>query len=86
MPENAPVPLNRTERVLVAMIVAIVAMSLAAIAGTMIGASSGADMSGGIWPSLMLIGYLGLPAAFLLIVSFIILSARRRRPSRNGGR
>lgn len=86
MPENAPVPFNRTERVLVAIIVALVVMALVAIAGTMFGAAIGAEMSSGLWPSLMLIGYLALPAAFVLIVTFIIVSARRRRPTRDGGR
>lgn len=68
------------------MIVAIVTMSLVAIGGTMIGAAAGAEMDTGLWPALMLVGYLGLPVAFLLIVTFIILSARRRRPTRDGGR
>lgn len=68
------------------MIVAIVAMSLVAIAGTMIGAAMGAEMASGLWPALMLVGYLGLPVAFLLIVVFIVLSARRRRPSGDGDR
>ncbi len=86
MPENAPVPLNRIERVLAAMILAIIAISLAAIVATMLGAGAGLDMSGGIWPSLMLVGYIGLPIAFLLIVTFLIVSARRRRTARDGGR
>lgn len=86
MPENAPVPLNRIERVLAAMILAIIAISLLAIVATMLAAGSGAQMSGGIWPSLMLIGYIGLPIAFLLILTFLIVSVRRRRTARDGGR
>ncbi|MGN6272041.1 MAG: hypothetical protein ACTHMQ_03015 [Protaetiibacter sp.] len=86
MPENAPVPLNRIERVLAAMILAIIAISLLAIITTMLAAGSGAEMSGGIWPSLMLIGYIGLPIAFLLILTFLIVSVRRRRAARDGGR
>jgi TRAP-type C4-dicarboxylate transport system permease small subunit len=86
VPENAPVPLNRTERVLAAMILAIIAVSLLAIISTMLAAGAGTEMSGGIWPSLMLVGYIGLPIAFLLIVAFLIVSARRRRTSRDGER
>jgi ABC-type multidrug transport system permease subunit len=86
VPENAPVPLNRIERVLAAMIFAIIAVSLIAIVVVMIAAGAGAEMSGGIWPSLVLVGYIGLPLAFLLIVAFLIVSVRRRRTPRDGGR
>ncbi|HET8896704.1 MAG: hypothetical protein M3Y46_12790 [Actinomycetota bacterium] len=86
MPENAPVPLNRIERVLAAMILAIIAVSLLAIISTMLAAGAGTEMSGGIWPALMLVGYIGLPIAFVLIVTFLIVSARRRRTTRDGGR
>ncbi|MCS0498825.1 multidrug ABC transporter ATPase [Protaetiibacter mangrovi] len=87
MPENAPVPLNRIERVLAAMIAAIVGISIIAIVATMIAASSGAEMSGGIWPALVLVGYIGLPLAFLLIVAFLVVSTvRRRRLDRDGER
>lgn len=68
------------------MILAIIAISLLAIITTMLAAGSGAEMSGGIWPSLMLIGYIGLPIAFLLILTFLIVSVRRRRAARDGGR
>ncbi len=86
MPENAPVPLNRIERVLAAMILSVIALSLLAIISTMLAAGAGTEMSGGIWPALMLTGYIGLPVAFLLIVTFLIVSARRRRTARDGGR
>lgn len=87
MPENAPVPLNRTERVLAAMIASIVGIAIIAIVTTMIAATSGADMTSGAWPGVALIGYIGLPIAFLLIVAFLIVSTvRRRRLARDGGR
>jgi hypothetical protein len=85
VPENAPVPLNRTERVLAAMIAGIVGISIIAIVATMIGAGSGADMSGGVWPTVVLIGYIGLPLAFLLIVAFLVTSTTRRRRLARGG-
>ncbi len=87
MPENAPVPLNRIERVLAAMIAAVAGISIIAIASTMIASVSGAAMSDGVWPAAVLVGYFGLPLAFLLIVAFIIVSSvRRRRIARAGER
>lgn len=87
MPENAPVPLNRTERVLAVMIASIVGLSIIAIVATMIAAASGTAMSGGIWPALVLVGYIGLPLAFILVIVFMIASTtRRRRIARDGER
>ena len=87
MPENAPVPLNRTERVLAAMIGSIIGLSVIAIVATMIGASSGADMRSWFFVFMMQLGYFGLPVAFLLIVTFLVVSTtRRRRIARDGER
>ena len=87
MPENAPVPLNRTERVLAGMIVGVVILSVGAIAATLIVANTGADMATGVWPPLLGVGYFGLPLAFLLILSFIVVTVvRRRRLAQDGGR
>ncbi|TXK19365.1 hypothetical protein [Homoserinibacter sp. GY 40078] len=87
MPENAPVPLNRTERVLAVMIATIVGFSIVAIVIVMIASGAGAEMSGGIWPTLVLVGFIGLPIAFLLVVAFIVVSVvRRRRIAQDGGR
>jgi len=87
VPENAPVPLNRTERVLAGMIASIVGLAIIAIVATMIGAASGTAMSGGIWPVLLLIGYIGLPLAFVLVIVFMVVSTtRRRRIARDGER
>lgn len=87
VPENAPVPLNRTERVLAVMIASIVGLSIIGIVVTMIGAASGAEMSGGVWPMLLLLGYIGLPIAFVLVIVFLVVSTtRRRRLARDGDR
>jgi len=86
VPENAPVPLNRIERVLAGMIGAILAVALAAIVAVMIAAGTGSDMSSGPWPMLLLVGYIGLPVVFLMIVTFLVTSARRRRAPRDGER
>lgn len=87
MPENTPVPLNRIERVLTVWIATIVGLSIIAIIVTIIANASGAVMSSGIWPTLVLIGYIGLPIAFVLVVVFLIVSTtRRRRLARDGER
>ncbi|PZQ90652.1 MAG: multidrug ABC transporter ATPase [Leifsonia xyli] len=87
MPENAPVPLNRIERVLAAMIASVVGISIVAIAATMIAKASGAEMGSGIWPAAVLVGLIGLPLGFLLIVTFLIVSTvRRRRLAQDGER
>ena len=87
VPENAPVPLNRTERVLAVMIASIVGLSIIAIVATMIGAAAGTSMGAGIWPVLLGIGYIGLPLAFILVIVFMVVSTtRRRRLARDGER
>jgi hypothetical protein len=68
------------------MIATIVGLSVLSIVIVMIASGGGSDMSTGVWPMLVLIGYVGLPLAFLLIVTFLIVSARRRRTTRDGGR
>jgi len=79
VPENAPVPLNRIERVLAGMIGALLAVSIVSIVSIMIAAGTGSDMGDGPWPTLLLTGYLGLPIVFLLIVVFLVASVTRRR-------
>ncbi|QEO09387.1 hypothetical protein [Protaetiibacter larvae] len=87
MPENAPVPLNRIERVLTVWIATIVGLSILAIVITIIGNASGAEMASGIWPALVLVGYIGLPIAFVLILVFLVVTTvRRRRLARDGER
>lgn len=87
MPENAPVPLNRIERVLAAMIAAVVGVSVIAIVATLIASAAGAAMTEGLWPAVAFTGYVGLPLAFVLIVVFLIVSTvRRTRLARDGER
>jgi len=85
VPENAPVPLNRIERVLAGIIGALLAVSIVAIVAVMIAAGTGSDMGGGPWPTLLLTGYIGLPIVFLLIVVFLVTSVTRRRRQAGDG-
>ena len=79
--------LNRTERTLAFIIAAIIGLSLLSIIALLIGGAVGASQSGGIWTTVAMIGFVGLPIAFLLIVVFLILSTvRRRRLAQDAGR
>ncbi len=79
----APRPgINRLERTLAIMIVAIVALALvcfvAVIAATYLGVGKDDGFSQGIWPAVFFVPYLGLPLAFVLIVIVIVSNGLRR--------
>ena len=87
MAEDAPVTLNRTERVLAVIIATIVGLTIIAIAALLIGGAVGADRKEGVWPVVATIPLIGLPIAFLLIVAFLIATTvRRRRLAQDAGR
>lgn len=60
------------------MIAAVGGFSLVAVAATLIGQANGVDMSGGIWPPIVLTPLIGLPIAFILIVVFLVMTVRKR--------
>ena len=70
------------ERVLAAMMVGVVALSVLAffaiIAGTWQGMDSEA-FSTGVWPAITMTPLFGLPVGFVLIITLLIVSTRRRR-------
>lgn len=74
---------NTIERVLAFMIVAIVAISLlcfvAVIAGTSLGVGAHDGFSHGVWPTVFMVPYIGLPVAFLMIIALLSSNAVRRR-------
>lgn len=63
------------------MMVAVIALSigsfLAVIIGTVAG-MGGADFAQGVWPAVAVTPYFGLPFAIILLISLVIVSARRR--------
>lgn len=85
--ETSRVPLNRTERVLTAMIASVGGLSLLAMIVVMVASMLGETEFGGAWPIVRLLPTLGLPIALLLIIAFMIVFAlRRRRIERDGSR
>jgi hypothetical protein len=79
--ENAPVGLNRTERVLAAMIASIGGLSALAIIATIALSSAGQAA-----PHVVIVfPVIGLPVAFVLIIVFAVLATVRRRRLANGG-
>jgi uncharacterized membrane protein len=76
--------LNRIERVLAYMIAASAGLAFVAIVLVLVGGFAGWDMTGGIWPTVVVLPLIGLPFAFLLIIAFLVVSAARRRRPQNG--
>jgi hypothetical protein len=76
---DTPVPLNRIERVLAAMIAAIGGLSLLAIVSILIASASKLDTSEGPWLLIAVLPTIGLPIAFVLIIVFAVLAIVRRR-------
>ncbi len=73
---------STTERVLAAMIVGVVALSVVAFFAIIIGSWQGMDseaFSAGLWPAITMTPLFGLPLGFVLIIILLVLSTRRRR-------
>ncbi|MFU8946224.1 multidrug ABC transporter ATPase [Mycetocola zhadangensis] len=81
MTANNPSNVSRLERTLAFMLLGLVLLSvvtfLAIIIGTWQGMGS-ADFAGGIWPVVVMVPYIGLPLAFLLLITLMITSMVRR--------
>jgi len=81
-------PPSRLERVLAAIIGAVIALSVLAFFAIIIGTWAGmgsADFSVGLWPSVTLMPLFGLPVGFVLIIALLIVSTRRRRGAGDHG-
>jgi uncharacterized BrkB/YihY/UPF0761 family membrane protein len=76
-----PSHVSRFERVLAFMLLGLVLLSvgtfLAIIIGTWQGMGS-ADFASGIWPVVVMVPYIGLPLAFVLLITLMITSVVRR--------
>jgi hypothetical protein len=71
-----------TERILAAMIVGVVALSVLAFFSIIVGTWQGMDseaFSAGLWPAITMTPLFGLPIGFVLIIALLIISTRRRR-------
>jgi uncharacterized membrane protein len=79
---------NRGERLLAFMVMGMVALSLLAFVGIVVGTAVGAGadngFSQGIWPTIFLLPVIALPIAMVLMIVLLVISTRRRsREARN---
>jgi hypothetical protein len=71
-----------TERILAAMIVGVVGFSVLAFFAIIVGTWQGMEsdaFSQGLWPTITMTPLFGLPLGFVLIITLLIISTRRRR-------
>lgn len=86
-PAPAPDPQTRPERVLGFMVVAIIGLSIIAIAGILIGYATKANNGAGIWQVIDLVPGIGLPIGFILLIVLLILTfVRRSRAAKGAGK
>lgn len=86
-----PVKSNRIERILAIAVVVLIALVLvcflSVIIGTWLGAGTNDGFSQGVWPTIFVIQYYGLPVAFLLILALLVTNGvRRSRAARSDAR
>lgn len=80
-PSDVPPP-GRLERVLAAVVAAVIGLSVIAFFAIIIGTWSGMqreEFGTGLWPTITLLPLFGLPAGFLAIIALLVVSTRRRR-------
>jgi hypothetical protein len=71
-----------TERILAAMIAGVVGFSVLAFFAIIVGTWQGMEsdaFSQGLWPAITMTPLFGLPLGFVLIITLLIISTRRRR-------
>lgn len=84
MAQNPPVEQSRAEKVLAAMVIASIGLSILCFIAVMIGTATGAfnnpdALSGGVWPVVIVLPLVGLPIGVVLIITLIVLNGARRR-------
>jgi uncharacterized membrane protein len=73
---------SRLERVLAAMVAAIIGLTLVCFAATLIASASGTtDFTEGVWPTVATLPLISLPVGFILLVILIGINWSRRRKS-----
>ncbi len=81
------IPIRRIDRILAFMALGIAILSIVCFFAIMIATGSGmeqADFSQGIWPMVAAIPLFGLPIAFLMILTLLIMSFVRRSRANRG--
>lgn len=76
-----PDTVHRAERVIAYMMVSVVGLSILSFLAVIIGTFAGmgrADFASGAWPVVAVLPLFGLPFAIILLITLVIVSARRR--------
>ena len=77
---------TRAERILGAMVISTIGLTILAFLSLIIGTGLfHALVSEGIWPIIAALPLVGLPLAFVFMVSLLVLNFRRRRREVSGG-
>ena len=76
--QNSPVDTNRSQRVLAYMIAATIGLSLISIFAILIAGGLGADLTEGLWPTVLLMPAVGFPIGFVLVFVLLIVSLVKR--------
>jgi phosphoglycerol transferase MdoB-like AlkP superfamily enzyme len=82
MPDNETPPPGRLEKILAAIVAAVIGLSVIAFFAIIIATWSGMqreDFGVGLWPTITLLPLFGLPLGFLVIIALLVVSTRRRR-------
>jgi TRAP-type C4-dicarboxylate transport system permease small subunit len=86
-PASDDVPVRRIDRILAFMSLGIALLSIICFFAIIIGTATGMeqrDFGQGIWPLIAAIPLFGLPIAFVLIITLLIMSfVRRARAAKN---
>jgi len=77
--DNSAVRLNRTERIIAFVLVAVTALSILGVLAVFIGRFTGADLSTGVWPVIAVLPFVGLPISLVVTIVFIFVTGTRRR-------
>ncbi|MDO8382612.1 MULTISPECIES: multidrug ABC transporter ATPase [Microbacterium] len=82
-PDSSQLQPGRAERILAFMSLGIALLSIVCFFAIIIGTATGMsqeDFSSGIWPLVALLPNIGLPLAFVLIITLLVITwARRKR-------
>jgi hypothetical protein len=84
--QPAPQSASRLERVLAAMVISTIGLSILCFLAVILGTGIfHADVRQGVWPIIIALPLVGLPIGFLLIVTLIIVNWRARSRGAKGG-
>ncbi|QKJ18841.1 multidrug ABC transporter ATPase [Microbacterium hominis] len=78
------VPIRPIDRILAFMSLGLLLLSIISFFAIMIGSSSGADMSSGVWPAVGVLVYIAPIIAFALLLTVLIMSFVRRSRANRG--